>query len=149
MVTGGARGLGYEFCKAFLDSGCTDLAILDLKEDEAQAAAEELIKAACGQYHSFHSPLRLHPRLHHPPTLSDVSELLLIRCEVDSEMEPSDYRVMGVGCDVSSELSVQQAFRRVMDTYGRIDSVVASAGASSPSPCRYLFRRSSARSRYC
>lgn len=50
MVTGGARGLGYEFCKAFLDSGCTDLAILDLKEDEAQAAAEELIKAACGQF---------------------------------------------------------------------------------------------------
>ena len=45
-------------------------------------------------------------------------------------MEPSDYRVIGVGCDVSSELSVQQAFRRVMDTYGRVDSVVASAGAS-------------------
>lgn len=44
-------------------------------------------------------------------------------------MEPSDYRVMGIGCDVSSELSVQQAFRRVMDNYGRIDSVVASAGA--------------------
>ena len=53
---------------------------------------------------------------------------LLIRCEVDSEMDPSDYRVMGVGCDVSSELSVQQAFRRVVDTYGRVDSVVASAG---------------------
>lgn len=50
MVTGGARGLGYEFCKAFVDSGCTDLAILDLKEDEAQAAAEELVKAACGQF---------------------------------------------------------------------------------------------------
>ena len=47
-------------------------------------------------------------------------------------MEPSDYRVIGVGCDVSSELSVQQAFRRVMDTYGRVDSVVASAGSSSP-----------------
>ena len=45
-------------------------------------------------------------------------------------MDPSDYRVMGIGCDVSSELSVQQAFRRVMDTYGRVDSVVASAGAS-------------------
>lgn len=53
----------------------------------------------------------------------------LIRCEVDSTMEPTDYRVMGLGCDVSSELSVQQAFRKVMDTYGRIDSVVASAGA--------------------
>ncbi|CAL1705622.1 unnamed protein product [Somion occarium] len=94
MVTGGARGLGYEFCKAFVDSGCTDLAILDLKEDEAQAAAEELVKSVC----------------------------------VDSDFEPSDYRVMGIGCDVSSELSVHLAYRRVMDNYGRIDSVVASAG---------------------
>ncbi|CAL1705620.1 unnamed protein product [Somion occarium] len=80
--------------KAFVDSGCTDLAILDLKEDEAQAAAEELVKSVC----------------------------------VDSDFEPSDYRVMGIGCDVSSELSVHLAYRRVMDNYGRIDSVVASAG---------------------
>ena len=43
-------------------------------------------------------------------------------------MTESDYKVIGIGCDVSSELSVQQAFRRVMDEYGRIDSVVASAG---------------------
>lgn len=94
LVTGAARGLGNEFCRAFAQSGCTELAILDLKEEEAQSAAEELVKAAC----------------------------------VDSEMDPSDYRVIGIGCDVSSELSVQQAFRRVMDHYGRIDSVVASAG---------------------
>ncbi|RPD66464.1 NAD-P-binding protein [Lentinus tigrinus ALCF2SS1-7] len=94
LVTGAARGLGNEFCRAFVQSGCTSLAIVDLKEEEAEHAAEELVKAAC----------------------------------VDSEMEPSDYRIMGIGCDVSSELSVQQAFRRVMDTYGRIDSVVASAG---------------------
>lgn len=66
---------------------------------------------------------------------------MLIRCEVDSEMNEADYQVIGIGCDVSSELSVQQAFRRVMDTYGRIDSVVASAG-----PCpfrRFTFRPSS------
>ncbi|KAL1947985.1 hypothetical protein VTO73DRAFT_13709 [Trametes versicolor] len=94
VVTGAARGLGNEFCRAFVQSGCTSLAIVDLKEEEAEHAAQELIKAAC----------------------------------VDSEMVPSDYRVIGVGCDVSSELSVQQAFRRVMDTYGRVDSVVASAG---------------------
>lgn len=49
MVTGAARGLGYEFCRAFAQSGCTELAILDLKEEEAQSAAEELVKAACGQ----------------------------------------------------------------------------------------------------
>ncbi|KAI0094066.1 NAD-P-binding protein [Irpex rosettiformis] len=94
LVTGGARGLGQEFCRAFLQSGCTSLAIVDLKEEEAAAAGEELVKQAC----------------------------------VDSDMSPEDYSVIGIGCDVSSELSVQQAFRKVMDTYGRIDSVVASAG---------------------
>ena len=31
MVTGAARGLGNEFCRAFAQSGCTQLAILDLK----------------------------------------------------------------------------------------------------------------------
>ena len=66
MVTGGARGLGYEFCKAFLDSGCTDLAILDLKEDEAQAAAEELIKAACGQFDVPLTPLYSSPSFSTP-----------------------------------------------------------------------------------
>lgn len=49
MITGGARGLGYEFCRAFAQSGCTELAILDLKEEEAQEAANELVKASCGQ----------------------------------------------------------------------------------------------------
>ena len=44
-------------------------------------------------------------------------------------MDPKDYQIIGIGCDVSSELSVQQAYRRTMDTFGRIDSVVASAGA--------------------
>ena len=53
---------------------------------------------------------------------------MLIRSEVDSDSKPEDFSVIGIGCDVSSELSVQQAFRKVMDTYGRIDSVVASAG---------------------
>lgn len=48
LVTGGARGLGNEFCKAFIQSGCTSLAIVDLKEDEASSAAEELVKQACG-----------------------------------------------------------------------------------------------------
>ncbi len=43
-------------------------------------------------------------------------------------MNAEDYNIIGIGCDVSSELSVQQAFRRVVDTYGRVDSVVASAG---------------------
>lgn len=59
MVTGAARGLGNEFCRAFIQScvnslsllsklsflnrrGCTKLAIVDLNKAEAEAAAEEL-----------------------------------------------------------------------------------------------------------
>ena len=113
LVTGGARGLGNEFCRAFIRSGCTSLAIVDLKEDEAVAAGQELIKESCRAESLL--PFSFRPAV-------------LIRCEVDSDMNPEDYNVIGIGCDVSSELSVQQAFRRVMDTYGRVDSVVASAG---------------------
>ncbi|KAF9227740.1 NAD(P)-binding protein [Gyrodon lividus] len=94
LVTGAARGLGNEFSRAFIQSGCTQLAIVDLKGDEAREAADELVQSAC----------------------------------VNSDMKPEDFKVIGVECDVSSELSVQKAFETVMDTYGRIDSVVASAG---------------------
>lgn len=41
-MTGAARGLGYEFCRAFIDSGCTSLVLLDVKESESKRAAEEL-----------------------------------------------------------------------------------------------------------
>ena len=61
LVTGGARGLGEEFCRAFIQSGCTDLAIVDLKEDEAVAAGQELIKESCradSPLHPLLSPRR-------------------------------------------------------------------------------------------
>jgi len=44
------------------------------------------------------------------------------------DLKPEDLNVIGVECDVSSERSVQKAYQQVMDTFGRIDSVVASAG---------------------
>jgi len=53
-------------------------------------------------------------------------------------MTPEDFNVIGVGCDVSSELSVQRAFEQVMDTFGRLDSVVASAGKFRPSAALFL-----------
>ena len=49
MVTGGARGLGEEFSRAFLQAGSTSLAIIDLKEEEAAATAKELVKEATGK----------------------------------------------------------------------------------------------------
>ncbi|EIM89793.1 NAD-P-binding protein [Stereum hirsutum FP-91666 SS1] len=94
MITGGARGLGNEFCRAFVRSGCTSMAIVDLKQQEAQAAAEELVASAC----------------------------------LNSDMKPSDFKFIGLECDVSSERSVQKAFAETMGTFGRLDSVVASAG---------------------
>ena len=67
MVTGAARGLGYEFCRAFIQAygnrlfhdcysliilkrGCTSIAIVDLKASEATQAAEELTEYGTCQY---------------------------------------------------------------------------------------------------
>lgn len=94
MVTGAARGLGFEFCRAFLQSGCTSLAVLDLKDSDCRDAAKELSDYA-----------------------RDTNGL-----------QNKDVQVIGIECDVSSEASVQNAYGKVMDTFGRIDSVVASAG---------------------
>jgi len=50
LVTGAARGLGNEFCRAFMRSGCSSIALLDLKQSEAQKAAEELVEFAASEY---------------------------------------------------------------------------------------------------
>ncbi|KAF8651481.1 hypothetical protein AX16_004779 [Volvariella volvacea WC 439] len=93
MVTGAARGLGKEFCHAFVQSGCTSLAILDLKKEEAEAAAHEV--AAIAREHN------------------DNAE---------------DVKIIGLECDISSEQSVKDAYAEILSNFGRIDSVVASAG---------------------
>ncbi|KAI0273453.1 hypothetical protein BC834DRAFT_815908 [Gloeopeniophorella convolvens] len=95
LVTGAARGLGNEFCRAFIRAGCDSIAILDLKQAEAEGAAEELIQFAC------------------------TSAL---------NIKSDDLKVVGLECDVSSEVSVEKAFKRTVETFGRVDSVVASAG---------------------
>ncbi|VDB82770.1 unnamed protein product [Peniophora sp. CBMAI 1063] len=95
LLTGAARGLGYEFANAFVRSGCTQLAVVDLKGEEAKAAAQDLVNSACA---------------------------------ADPSLSPSDFKFIGVECDVSSERSVQKAYAETIDTFGRIDSVVASAG---------------------
>ncbi|KAH9180304.1 hypothetical protein EDB89DRAFT_1840962 [Lactarius sanguifluus] len=94
LVTGAARGLGNEFCRAFLRSGCTSIVVLDLKQSEAESAAEELVHfaGAC------------------------------------SWLEDDTLKVIGLECDVSSEASTEKAFTRTIETFGRVDVVVASAG---------------------
>lgn len=46
------------------------------------------------------------------------------------EVEKGKLDVVGISCDVSSEKSVQDAFGNVLSRWGRVDSVVASAGES-------------------
>lgn len=48
--------------------------------------------------------------------------------EGNGKHEKGSLKIIGVGCDVSSEVSVQKAFKLATDEFGRIDSVVASAG---------------------
>ncbi|KAF7311305.1 NAD(P)-binding protein [Mycena kentingensis (nom. inval.)] len=92
VVTGAARGLGLEFCRAFVSSGCTSLAVLDLVLAEARDGAEELKAYA-------------------------------------KELNPeAEINAIGIECDVSSEVSVKKAFADAVAEFGRVDSVVASAG---------------------
>ncbi|KAG6851283.1 hypothetical protein H0H93_011719 [Arthromyces matolae] len=102
LVTGGARGLGYEFCRAFADSGCTSLAIVDLKLVDATQAANDLKSYAIGR------------------------KLIV---DVDHKLgKEDDFKFIGIECDVSSEEAVQKAYSKVIETFGQIDCVVASAG---------------------
>src|ERR1700684_2456615 len=52
-------------------------------------------------------------------------------------------KVIGIECDVASQESVQHAYSQVLDTFHRIDSVVASAGKCSAK--LYLCRNDSLR----
>ncbi|KAJ9101934.1 hypothetical protein QFC19_005015 [Naganishia cerealis] len=43
VVTGGARGIGHMISQAFMESGATKVAILDLRKEDAAKAAEEMV----------------------------------------------------------------------------------------------------------
>ncbi|EAU88723.2 hypothetical protein CC1G_01096 [Coprinopsis cinerea okayama7 len=90
-VTGAARGLGFEFCKAFLNSGSVTLALLDLKVEDLTAAKEEL------EQHATSSGIK----------------------QVD---------ILAIECNVSNEDLVKVAFDKIVEAFGRVDVVVASAG---------------------
>ncbi|KAL5536582.1 hypothetical protein ACEPAF_404 [Sanghuangporus sanghuang] len=93
LVTGAARGLGYEFCRAFIEMGSKSIVLLDMQESAAREAAKEITES---------SKRRL------------------------DNMEDLD--VVGFGCNVASERSVEETFDNVLSHFGRIDAVVASAG---------------------
>jgi NAD(P)-dependent dehydrogenase (short-subunit alcohol dehydrogenase family) len=71
-------------------------------------------------------PFLLSPTLMSPPP----------RTVEDANCKPEDYHIIGVECDVSSERSVQKAYAETVEAFGRIDSVVASAGEPRRSAAR-------------
>jgi NAD(P)-dependent dehydrogenase (short-subunit alcohol dehydrogenase family) len=68
------------------------------------------------------SLVRAHGRIHlvtkHVSQVSEASE----------HLKDDTLKVVGLECDVSSEASVEKAFTRTIETFGRVDVVVASAG---------------------
>ncbi|KAG8702450.1 hypothetical protein FRC09_004729 [Ceratobasidium sp. 395] len=44
VVTGAGRGLGNLFARTFVESGCTSIVLMDLKQEDAQQAADDLVK---------------------------------------------------------------------------------------------------------
>lgn len=48
--------------------------------------------------------------------------------EEHGQAEKGEIKCIGLGCDVADEASVQGAFKTVIDTFGRVDSLVTAAG---------------------
>ena len=59
----------------------------------------------------------------------NLTEINVLKKKDTNGLQKEGVQVIGIECDVSSEASVQNAYEKIMDTFGRIDTVVASAGA--------------------
>ncbi|KDN37043.1 hypothetical protein RSAG8_10396, partial [Rhizoctonia solani AG-8 WAC10335] len=94
VVTGAARGLGNLFARTFVESGCTKIVLMDLKQEDAQKAADDLV-----EWFVEHG-----------------------------DIQRGKITAIGIGCDVGNEDSVKAGFAEVVNRFGKVDSVVASAG---------------------
>lgn len=50
--------------------------------------------------------------------------------EASEHLKDDTLKVVGLECDVSSEACMEKAFSSTIETFGRVDVVVASAGES-------------------
>lgn len=101
-------------------SGCTSIALLDLKAEDLDVAVKDL--TACSAGEPFDFLVRPEKRVH---SLPDV-----IRCRmVDTALEAEvPVKAIGIVCDVTSETDIVAAMDKIVETFGRIDVAVASAG---------------------
>lgn len=99
-------------------SGCTELALIDLKGEQAKKSAAKI---------------RNHYR-----TSQTLQHSLAASIEHSSaektglEGNQREIKVEGFECNVAEETSVKDVFEEVIRTFGKLDSVIASAGKRSP-----------------
>lgn len=101
---------------------------MDLKQDEAQKAADDLVS----WFGKFMRPHLVHliPTEKHPHILVFYC---FIECIIDlvdhGDIEPGEVTAIGIGCDVANEESVKEGFEKIVKRFGKVDALVASAGA--------------------
>jgi NAD(P)-dependent dehydrogenase (short-subunit alcohol dehydrogenase family) len=55
----------------------------------------------------------------------------------DGQVKDGEVQAIGIECDVSSEMAVKKAMAEILEKFGRIDSLVASAGERNGSHTKY------------
>lgn len=103
LVTGAGRGLGYEFCRAFIKSGCTKVGVVDLHQDDADAAAKSLIE-------EFESSGEIEP---------GSLQVTGIRCDVSNEDSVKD--AFGHAKEKWGRIDCAVACAGVVDNYTALD----------------------------
>ncbi|KAJ9125271.1 hypothetical protein QFC22_000226 [Naganishia vaughanmartiniae] len=103
----------------YIGRGATQVAILDLRKEDAAQAAKEMVA-------KFGKKTIARLLLLHRPAQNMFRSLGLsfsLSLEEAGEYEKGQLEVLAVACNVSSEESVEQAFAQVMQRFGRIDVV--------------------------
>lgn len=54
--------------------------------------------------------------------------------EEHGQAKKGEIKCIGIGCDVANEESVKASFKQVVDTFGRVDSLVTAAGIVGACP---------------
>lgn len=64
----------------------------------------------------------------HQDDSSTAAQAMTEWIETEGAVKPGQIDIRGFACDVATESSVQKAFQDVRDAFGRIDTVINSAG---------------------
>ena len=93
--------------------GCTELALIDLKAEQVKSSATKI---------------RNNDRTSYVQLVSFSKAQTKSAGKTGLEGSPREIEVEGYECNVAEETSVKEVFEDIVQNFGRIDSVIASAG---------------------